>query len=406
MANNHETFDMLITNTHLATMVDGYGVIENGAVGIKDGRIAWVGKSTANPAKRTHDAKGKWLTPGLIDCHTHLVYAGNRDHEHAMRAQGKTYKEIAEAGGGILSTVRETRAASDSELLESASKRLQDFLREGVTTIEIKSGYGLDTASEIKMLRVARKLAAAYPITVRTTFLGAHAVPPEFKGNADGYVDLICNEMLPAIAKEKLADAVDGFCENIGFTPAQITRIFDTAQKLGLPVKLHAEQLSNQGGAALAAKYNALSADHLEYISDAGIAAMAKAKTVAVLLPGAFYTLKETHKPPVAALRKASVALALASDCNPGTSPITSLLRILHMGHELFELTPAEALTGVTRHAAKALGLSDVGTIEVGKQADLALWDIAHPDELSYHAERNPCRAVIRRGVLREVENG
>lgn len=406
MANNHEPFDTLITNACITTMVGGYGIIERGSLGITGGRIAWIGLGN-KPATTVIDAKGKWVTPGLIDCHTHLVYAGNRDHEHAMRAAGKTYKEIAEAGGGILSTVRETRAASEDGLFAVSAARLKCFLREGVTTTEIKSGYGLDLASEQKMLRVARRLGEQFPITVRTTFLGAHALPPEFAGDKDAYVEHICSVMLPAIAKEKLADAVDGFCEHIGFTPPQITRIFDAAQKLGLPVKLHAEQLSDQGGAALAAKYHALSADHLEYVSEEGIQVMAKAGTLAVLLPGAFYTLKETRKPPVDAFRKAGVRMALASDCNPGTSPITSLLSVMSMGRELFDLMPVEVLQGVTVHGAAALGLGDtVGTLAVGKQADFVLWDIAHPDELAYQAKGNPCCAVYRRGVLSEGIHG
>lgn len=406
MTDNHERWDRVLINAHLATMADGYGIVRSAAVGMKDDRIAWVGPMSALPAapeklaNTVRDVFGKWVTPGLIDCHTHLVYAGNRANEFAMRQQGKTYKEIAEGGGGILSTVKATRAASETELLDAAGKRLQSFLREGVTTMEIKSGYGLDTASEMKLLRVARRLGDLYPITVKTTFLGAHAVPPEFKGKADAYVDVICNEMLPAIAAAELADAVDGFCESIGFSPAQITKLFDAAKKLGLPVKLHAEQLSDQGGAALAANYKALSADHLEHVSDAGIAAMAKAGTVAVLLPGAFYMLNETKKPPIAALRKAKVKMAIASDCNPGTSPITSLRLILNMGCVLFGLTPEEALTGVTRHAAAALGMgSEAGQIKEGMIADLALWDIAHPDELSYDAGGNLCYGVIKNGI-------
>ena len=406
-------FDALWIHAHLATMVEGYGIVENAALGIRGGRIAWLGPMAALPgtphelASEIHDARQHWLTPGLIDCHTHMVYAGNRAKEFALRQQGKSYKEIAEAGGGILSTVRATRAANEAELLESAAKRLQSFLREGVTTVEIKSGYGLDLETEMKMLRVARALEKQFPVTVRATFLGAHTVPPEYKGRADDYVALICKEMIPAIAKEKLADAVDGFCESIGFTPAQIERIFTAAQEHGLSVKLHAEQLSDSGGAALAAKYKALSADHLEFAGEVGIQAIAQAGTVAVLLPGAFYMLKETRKPPVELLRKHKVPMALASDCNPGTSPVTSLLLMLNMGCILFGLTPEESLGAVTRHAAQALGMADeIGTLEVGKAADLALWDIAHPGELSYHAGYNPCRGVIRRGIFREIDHG
>lgn len=403
----HERWDRLLVNAHLATMTDGYGVVRNGAVGITGDRITWVGPVKALPATpealahTVRDAAGKWVTPGLIDCHTHLVYAGDRANEFALRQQGKTYKEIAEGGGGILSTVKATRAAGEAELLDAAGKRLLSFLREGVTTIEVKSGYGLDLENEMKLLRVARTLEERYPVTVKTTFLAAHCVPPEFKGDADGYMEAVCTAMLPAVAKAGLADAVDGFCEHIGFTPAQITRLFDAASALGLPVKLHAEQLSDTGGAALAAKYKALSADHLEYASDAGVKAMARAGTVAVLLPGAFYMLNETQKPPVAALRKAGVPIALASDCNPGTSPVLSLLLVLNMGCVLFNLTPEEALAGVTRHAAAALGMAgEAGQIKAGMVADLALWDIAHPDALAYYAGGSPCIGVIKHGIF------
>lgn len=401
-------WDALVINANLATMAGGLGVIENAAVGVSDGKIAWVGGMDALPespkklAPKVHDAKHGWLLPGLIDCHTHLVYAGNRASEFAQRLAGKSYADIAREGGGILSTVRATRAASEEELLEASEKRLQCFLKEGVTTVEIKSGYGLDKETEIKMLRVARALAKKYPVSVQTTFLGAHTVPPEFKDNPDAYIDAVCNDMLPAIAKEKLADAVDGFCETIAFSSAQIAKVFDAAKTLGLAVKLHAEQLSDCGGAALAARYIALSADHLEHASEDGIRAMAKAETVAVLLPGAFYALRETKKPPVEWLRQYHMAIAIASDCNPGTSPVTSLLLMLNMGCLLFGLTPEEALQGVTINAARALGLSDRGTLEIGKAADMALYDIAHPVELCYRLGYNPCVGVIKNGVYRE----
>lgn len=409
MTDNQKHWDLLITNAHLATMADAAcGLLRDGAVAVAGGKIAWVGPMGALPhrnAARVVDAKGQWLTPGLIDCHTHLVYGGNRADEFAQRLKGKTYKEIAEAGGGIRSTVRATRAASEQELFDVSAQRLQQFLREGVTTTEIKSGYGLDLASETKMLRVARRLGEQFPVTVRTTFLGAHTVPEEYHGRSDDYVQHICDEMLPAIAKAKLADAVDGFCESIGFSAAQMERIFAKAKELGLAVKLHAEQLSDSGGAALAARFGALSADHLEHASEAGIAAMAKASTVAVLLPGAFYMLRETHLPPVEMLRNKNVPIALASDCNPGTSPITSLLLMINMGCVLFRLTPEEALLGVTRHAAAALGLQKTkGVLAVGMDADLALWAIAHPFDLAYHAGFNPCRAVVQNGAWRDIQ--
>ncbi len=393
--------DLLITNVNLATMAgEGYGIVENAAVAIKGGKIAWMGKSSGAPkADKVHDAGGLWLTPGLIDCHTHLVYAGNRAHEFAQRQAGKTYADIAKEGGGIAFTVKKTREASEAELFAVSEKRLKSFLREGVTTMEIKSGYGLDTKNEMKMLRVARKLGEKYPVTIRTTFLGAHSVPPEYKGRADDYIDVVCNDMLPAIAKEKLADAVDGFCEHIAFSPAQIARVFDAAKKHGLAVKLHAEQLSDQGGAGLAAQYKALSADHLEFVSQEDIQAMAGAGTVAVLLPGAFFMLKEKQLPPVELLRKHKVTMAIASDCNPGTSPVGSLLSMLNLSCILFGFTPEEALRGITASAARALGLHDsIGTLEVGKQADMALWDITHPVELSYQLGYNPCVGVIKQG--------
>lgn len=391
-------FDYIIHNVNIATLSDQYasednpyGVIENGAVGVNDGLISYIG--TSNPeldAKEAIDAQGQWLTPGLIDCHTHLVYGGNRANEFEMRLNGVAYEEIAKAGGGIISSVKATREATEEELFQSAAKRLQSFIDEGVTTIEIKSGYGLDTDNEIKMLKVAKRLDQEFPIRVSTTFLGAHALPPEFKDNSDGYIDLVCNDMIPKIAELGLADCVDAFCENIGFSYEQTERVFKAAQKHGLKVKLHAEQLSDQSGAGLAADYQALSADHLEYLSQDSIDKMAKSDTVAVLLPGAFYFLRETKLPPMDELRQAGVPIAVASDSNPGTSPAQSLLLMLNMACTLFRMTPLEALQGVTINAAKALGLEDnVGSIEIGKKAELALWDIDHPNQLSYQLGGN-----------------
>jgi imidazolonepropionase len=396
-------WDLLIRRARLATMRgEGYGAQEDAALAVLDGKIAWIGRERDLPsgaaATEEFSAEGRWVTPGLIDCHTHLVYAGNRASEFELRLNGATYADIAKAGGGIVSTVKATRAASEEALFTQAAPRLRALLAEGVTTIEIKSGYGLDTADEAKMLRVARRLGRDFAVDVRTTFLGAHALPPEFAGRPDAYIDAVCNDMLPAVVAEGLADAVDVFCDNIGFTPAQTRRVFETARALGLPVKLHAEQLSDQGGAQLAAEYQALSCDHLEYVGEAGVAAMAHAGTVAVLLPGAFYFLRETRAPPVALMRKHGVAMAVATDCNPGSSPITSLLACLNMSCTLFRLTPAEALAGVTRHAARALGLADRGVLETAKRADLALWDIGHPAELAYHLGYNPLSRVVRHG--------
>ena len=396
--------DVLITNVHLATMVGGYGEIFDGAIGVKDGRIAWLGKRADAPAgaRAEHDGGGCWLTPGLIDCHTHIVHAGNRSGEFEARLNGATYEDIARAGGGIMSTVRATREASEAELLRQSLPRVASLLAEGVTTIEIKSGYGLSTESEAKMLRVARRVGEVLPVNVSTTFLGAHALPPEFAGRADDYIDEICERMLPALAAQGLADAVDAFCERIGFSNAQTERVFNAAKKLGLPVKLHAEQLSDQNGAALVARFGGLSADHLEHLTQAGIDAMAAAGTVAVLLPGAYYFLRDTTPPPVAAMREAGVAMAVATDCNPGTSPMTSILLAMNMACTLWRLTPQEALAGCTIHAARALGLQDeIGTLEVGKRADFALWQIARPADLSYGIGFNPCAAVVRGGELR-----
>lgn len=395
--------DRLWTNARLATMrpdLPGLGVVRGGAIGMRDGRIAFAGPAADAPdAPDVIDCDGRWITPGLIDAHTHLVFAGDRIAEFELRQKGASYEEIARAGGGIASTVAATRAASEAALVRSALPRLDALIAEGVTTIEIKSGYGLTLTDEAKMLRAARALGDARPVTVRTTFLGAHALPSEFVGDADGYIDLLCEQILPAIAAEGLADAVDAFCENIGFTPAQTERMFAAAAAHGLPVKLHAEQLSNQHGAALAARHGALSADHLEYLDKAGIAAMRDAGTVAMLLPGAFYFLRETKLPPVAALRAAGVPIALATDCNPGTSPLTSLLLTMNMGAVLFGLTTDECLLGVTRHAAQALGLSDsIGTIEAGKRCDLAIWDIERPSDLVGRMGLNPLHQRIWMG--------
>lgn len=403
-------WDAVWTNVHLATLagtagaVDGYGTIRDGALAIDDGRIAWVGARRDLPARwraeTEHDGHNGWLTPGLIDCHTHLVYAGNRADEFELRLAGASYEDIAKAGGGIASSVRATRAAGEDELVAQAAVRLRQLVAEGVTTVEIKSGYGLDTANELKMLRAARRLAEACGVEVKTTFLGAHALPPEFAGRADDYIALVCEEMLPAVADAKLADAVDAFCERIGFTPAQTARVFDAAGKLRLPVKLHADQLSDLGGGRLAAEYRGLSADHLEHTSEASVRAMAEAGVAAVLLPGAFYFLRETQLPPIASLRRHGVPIAIATDCNPGTSPCTSLLLMLNMACTLFGLTPSEALAGVTRNAAKALGIgSEVGRLAPGQRADLALWEIAGPAELAYAFGANPLVARVARGV-------
>lgn len=399
-------------NVHLATMDEArdahsYGEIRDAAIAVQDGKIVWLGAMADLPidyvAEQVFDGQGAWLTPGLIDCHTHIVYAGNRSHEFEARLNGVAYEEIARQGGGIVSTVKATRAATDEELMQASLPRVLSSLREGVTCLEIKSGYGLDTATEAKMLRVARQLQQDLPVRITTTFLGAHALPPEFAGRADDYIEEVCERMLPAIAAQGLADAVDVFCEKIGFTPAQTTRVFEAARSLGLPVKLHAEQLSDQGGAALTAQYQGLSADHLEYLSEAGIAAMRAHGTVAVLLPGAYYYLRETKLPPIAALREAGVPIALATDCNPGTSPMTSPLLTMNMACTLFRLTPLEALRGITIHAARALGLQDeIGSLQVGKNADFALWKIERPAELAYMIAVNPCVGRVFAGKISE----
>lgn len=375
-------------NARIATMRGArYSIIEGGALVEDEGRIAWIGPTAelGHGLRRGDaiDARGALATPGLIDCHTHLVYAGNRAREFELRLQGATYEELARAGGGILSTVKATRAASEEQLREESGRRLDSLIAEGVTTVEIKSGYGLDLASELKCLRVARSLAQGRRVRIATTLLGAHAVAPEFAGRADAYIDFVCDELIPAAAKERLADAVDAFCEGIGFTPAQTRRVFESARTHGLRVKLHADQLSNLGGAALAAEFNALSADHLEHTDEAGVEALKRAGTAAVLLPGAFYFLRETKMPPIEALRRHAVPMAIATDCNPGTSPSTSLLTTMNMACTLFRFTPEEALAGVTTHAATALGMSDRGVLEAGRRADFVVWDAQSPAELA-----------------------
>ena len=392
---------MLLTNLTAATMRDGYGLIEDAAILIEGGRIAWVGPRTQAPSgHETTDCEGRLATPGLIDCHTHIVYGGSRAHEFEQRLTGVSYAEIARAGGGIAATVRMTRAESEADLAASALRRLDALLAEGVTTIEVKSGYGLDRDTEMKMLKVARELSQWRPVDVVTTYLGAHALPPEFKDDRTGYLDLVCTQVLPAVAKAKLADAVDAFCEGIAFSVDETRRVFEVAKSLGLPVKLHAEQLSNLGGSAMAASFGALSVDHIEYLDQAGVDAIAASGTVAVLLPGAFYYLRESQAPPVAALRKAGVPMAVATDLNPGTSPVHSILTAMNMSCVLFGLTPEEALRGVTDNAAKALGLYDRGLLTPGMRADIALWNTARPGDLAYPLGFNPLTAVIHNGEL------
>ena len=387
----------LLTNLKFASMAAGaepYGMVEDAAIAIDAGRIAWAGARAGLPSLHAgwpdEGMGGRMVTPGLIDCHTHIVFGGNRAREFEMRLEGATYEEIARAGGGIVSTVTATRTASVDELVNGALPRVDHLLAEGVTVIEIKSGYGLDVDSELNMLRAARRIEAQRSVRVKTTFLGAHAVPAEYKDRADAYIDDVCIPALEAAHAEGLADAVDGFCEGIAFSPQQIERVFAKARELGLPVKLHAEQLSNLGGAQLAAKYGALSADHLEYLDEDGVKAMAAAGTVAGIVPGAFYTLRETQLPPIDLFRKHAVPMAVATDCNPGSSPMTSLLLSMNMACTLFRMTPEEALAGVTRNAATALGLDDCGTIEPGKRADLCVWNAEHPAELAYRIGFNP----------------
>ncbi|WP_323796483.1 imidazolonepropionase [Nisaea sp.] len=396
----------ILGNTTLATMLPStvsYGLVKNGAVALRDEKIVWAGPEPDLPASYAdwprEDLGGRLVTPALVDCHTHIVFGGNRAREFELRLEGASYEEVARAGGGIVSTVTATRAASEDDLVADALPRVDALLAEGVATIEIKSGYGLDIETELRMLRAARRIGQERPIRIRTSFLGAHAVPAEYKDRADAYIDEICLPALTKAAEEGLADAVDGFCEGIAFSPAQIERVFKRAKELGLPVKLHAEQLSDLGGTALAARHGALSADHLEYLGAVGIAAMAKSGTVAVLLPGAFYTLRETRLPPVQALRDAGVSIAIATDCNPGSSPLTSLLLTMNMACTLFRMTPEEALAGATRIAAQALGLDDAGTIEAGKRADLAVWNVNEPAELAYRIGFNPLNKRIFAGT-------
>lgn len=418
------SFDHLIINANLATFsaqygfdIDGdnqnksipYGQLENAAIGIKDGKIAWIGDHEQIMPLLTHyqnnkitNAQGNWITPGLIDCHTHIVYGGNRSNEFEARLRGVSYQDIAAQGGGIVATVNATRAASIEALFIQSEKRLLALIKEGITSIEIKSGYGLDLKTERKMLTVARQLGDKYDIHVSTTYLAAHALPPEYKDRADDYITQVC-EWLPILHSEGLVDAVDGFCENIAFSTEQIRQVFEVARSLDLPVKLHSEQLSDIGGSALVAEYKGLSSDHLEHLSEKDIKKMAASDTVAVILPGAFYTLRDTKLPPIEALRKHQVPMAISTDCNPGTSPLTSLLLTMNMGCTLFYLTPEEVLAGATVHAAKALGLAKKGKIEVGCDADLALWDITRPADLAYQMGLNPIHGIMVQGKWREM---
>lgn len=398
---------ILWRNARLATLASartGLGIVEKGAIAVADGRIVFAGPDSDLPAAIARsaeavDCEGRWITPGLIDCHTHLVHAGNRAGEFEMRLAGATYEEVTRAGGGIVSSVKSVRAASEDELVRQSLPRLDALMAEGVTTVEIKSGYGLDLENESKALRAARRMGEERPVTVRTSFLGAHALPPEAAGDKDAYIAKVADEMLPAIAALGLADAVDGFCEGIAFSPQQIARVFEAARSLGLPVKLHADQLSNLNGAALAAGFGALSADHLEYTDEAGAVAMARAGTVAGILPGAYYFIRETRKPPIELFRKHGVKMAVATDCNPGTAPLTSLLLTMNMAATLFGMTVEECIAGVTREAARALGMQDeAGSLEAGKRADLAIWDIESPAELVYRMGFNPLHERVWRG--------
>ena len=394
-------------NARLATLsaeLPGLGIVEPGAIVAEAGRIVFAGRDADVPptlvtSAETIDCEGRWITPGLIDCHTHLVWAGNRAREFELRLQGASYEEISRAGGGIVSSVKALRAATEDDLRRQSLPRLDALIAEGVTTVEIKSGYGLDLENERKSLRVARRLGIERGVTIRTTVLSAHALPPEAGGDKDRFIDRIVSEILPAIAAEGLADAVDGFCEGIAFSPAQIARVFEAAGTLRLPVKLHADQLSNLHGAALAARYGALSADHLEHTDEAGAIAMARSGTVAVILPGAYYFIRETRQPPIDLFRRHKVPMAVATDCNPGTSPLTSPLLAMNMAATLFRMTVDECIAGVTREAARALGLQgEAGTLEAGKSADLAIWDIESPAELVYRMGFNPLHRRIWRG--------
>ncbi|MBO1897855.1 imidazolonepropionase [Shewanella sp. BF02_Schw] len=409
------SWDQVWIDVNVATMdtnIQGaYGVIPLAAIAIKDGKIAWVGPRSELPefdvlATPVYRGKGGWITPGLIDAHTHLVFAGNRANEFEQRLQGASYEDIARAGGGIISTVNACREADEAELFELGRQRLNALAREGVTTVEIKSGYGLNTETELKLLRVARELGEHHHIDISTTFLGAHAIPPEYKDNADVYIDLVINDMLPAVIAENLADAVDVFCENIAFNLEQTERVLTAAKQAGLQIKLHAEQLTNMGGSALAAKLGAKSVDHIEFLDEAGIKAISESGTCATLLPGAFYFLRETQLPPIDLLRQYKVPMVIASDFNPGSSPICSTLLMLNMACTLFKLTPEEALQGVTINAAKALGIdNNVGSITVGKQADFCLWDITTPAQLAYAYGVNLCKTVVKNGQVVALPN-
>lgn len=399
-------WDTIWINSLAVPCEQGGEMIENAVIAIQNGEIAWIGSGQDLPgtpeslADKVYDAEGCCITPGFIDCHTHLIYAGNRANEFALRLHGMSYTEIAKAGGGIQATVMATRQASEDELFEQSFRRALTLLSGGVTTLEIKSGYGLNWEAELKILKVAQRLEDILPITIQKTFLGAHTLPPEFKNKADGYIDLVCDEMLPQIAAEKLADAVDVFCETIAFNLAQTERVFVAAKQYGLAIKCHAEQLSCSGVAELAARYQALSVDHLEYVSEAGIKAIAQSGTVAVLLPGAFYFLREAKAPPLGWLREYKVPIAIATDCNPGTSPTLSLLLMMNMACTLWCMTPEEVLLGVTKHAAEALGYGKTrGTLSVGKAADLAVWDVKHPNELAYYLGGNPLRQIVSAGL-------
>jgi imidazolonepropionase len=402
--------DLLVRNVRIVTCTDAQcSVTPPAFVAIVDGLVGGLGPMTAldpqAPVRAELDGEGALLTPGLIDCHTHLVYGGQRANEFEWRLQGASYEEIARAGGGIASTVRQTRDAMPADLFAQSARRLTSLMRHGVTTVEIKSGYGLSLKDELKSLRVARDLAQRFPVTVRTTLLAAHAVPPEYAGRPDDYIDHVVQHIVPEAARHGLADAVDAFCDTIGFDLLQTRRVFQAARNHGLPVKLHAEQLSNQSGAALAAEFGALSADHLEHVDEAGVAAMAKSGTVAVMLPGAFYFLRDTHVPPIDLFRRHGVPMAVATDCNPGTCPTTHLPLMMNMACTLFRMTPAEALLGVTLNAARALGMAQThGSIELGKVADLCLWDVDHPAELSYAIGASPLRARLHRGLQHPLQ--
>jgi imidazolonepropionase len=398
---------LLVTNARIATMRGArYSIVEAGALAAEEGRVTWIGRAQDADSRLREgeviDAGGALVTPGLVDCHTHLVYAGDRAREFEMRLEGMSYADIAKAGGGIASTVKATRAATNGELRAASSQRLAALMADGVTTVEIKSGYGLDVENELRCLRIARSLCADHAVSIATTLLGAHAIPPEFKGRADDYIAEVCDRMIPRAASEGLATAVDGFCETIAFTPEQMRRVFAAADRHGLRVKLHADQLTDSGGAALAAEYRALSADHLEHTSEAGVAALAKAGSVAVLLPTAFYFLRETKLPPIELLRRHGVPMAVATDCNPGTSPCTSLLTAMNMACTLFGLTAEESLAAVTCYAAAALGLHDRGTLQVGQRADFVLWDTDQPAQLSWHIAGWRPRSVYFEGKPRQ----